>query len=372
MKHRRSMLTLTIFGFCLAGVSVFSLSRATENAQITNPSGAVSNTRVNHTPAVEPIGPHSRLTSPLDLEVLTREADLIVIGSVDAIEDNGPTVKDVAGERVEAERMVVTLNINGLIKGKRDDAVLSFEFLVPSTLLDYVEIKVSQFGMFFLRKTAQGGYAVLNSDYPFIIAPAKVIVADGNDLDKVVGVIGLFLTEPKSSVYERRDAVHILSSARTELATRILRQATQDSDETVRLQALCALLGRNDISMLDVAEDTLLHPAANTEEYLLTNLSAALMGIKDIGAIPTLERLLSSSNSRTRLRAIMTLRQMHSSKGIVSLVAALDDKDQDVRYEAVMGLAELTGQTFGRPAISVFQADEQHYLEHWKAWAQTR
>jgi len=106
--------------------------------------------------------------------------------------------------------------------------------------------------------------------------------------------------------------------------------------------------------------------------YLLSNLSAALMDIKDTSAIPTLERLLSSSNSRTRLGAIVALRQMHSSKGIVSLVAALDDIDRDVRYEAVMGLAELTGQDSWRPAISVFQADEQRYLDHWKAWAQTR
>jgi hypothetical protein len=366
------MLTLTIFGFCLAGVSVFSLSHATEKAQITNPSGAVSNTRVNHVAAVEQIGPRSYPASPLDLQLLTREADLIVIGRVDAIDDKGPTVKDLAGQRVEAERMVATLNINGLIKGQTNDPVLSFEFLISSTHLHYHEIKVSQFGMYFLRNTAQGGYAVLNSDYPFIIAPEKAIVPDGNDLDKVVGVIGLFLTEPKSSVYERRDAVHILNSARTEPATRILRQATQDSDTTVRLQALCALLKRNDISMLDVAEDILLHPAPNTEDYLLSNLSAALMDIKDTRAIPTLERLLSSSNSRTRLGVIIALRQMHSSEGIVSLVAALDDIDRDVRYEAVMGLAELTGQNSWRPAISVFQADEQRYLDHWKAWAQTR
>jgi HEAT repeat protein len=124
--------------------------------------------------------------------------------------------------------------------------------------------------------------------------------------------------------------------------------------------------------MLDVAEDTLLHPAPNTEEYLLSNLSAALMDIKDTRAIPTLERLLSSSNSRTRLGVIIALRQMHSSEGIVSLVAALEDIDRDVRYEAVMGLAELTGQNSWRPAISVFQDDEQRYLDHWKAWAQNR
>jgi len=366
------MLTLTIIGFCFAGVSVFSLSRATKKAQITNPPAAVSNSRVNHVAAVEQMGPRSYITSPLDLEELTKNADLIVIGRVAAIDDKGLTLEDIAGQRVEAERMVATLNINRLIKGHANEPALSFEFLIPSTRLNYHEIKASQLGMYFIRKTAEDGYAVVNSDYPFIIAPAKATVTAGDDLDKVVGVIGLFLTEPKSSVYERRDAVHILNSARTDLATRILKQATKDSDETVRLQALCALLKRNDISMLDVAEDILLHPAPDTEEYLLTNLSAALMDIKDTSAIPVLERLLSSSNSRTRLGAIMALRKMHSSEGIVGLVAALDDNDRDVRYEAVIGLAELTGQDSWRPAISVFQADEQHYLEHWKAWAQTR
>jgi len=73
------------------------------------------------------------ITSPLDLRVLTTEADLIVIGRVDAIDDKGPTIKDVAGQGVEAERMVATLNVNGLIKGQKNDRVLSFEFLIPST-----------------------------------------------------------------------------------------------------------------------------------------------------------------------------------------------------------------------------------------------
>ncbi len=108
-------------------------------------------------------------------------------------------------------------------------------------------------------------------------------------------MIGHNLTAPTSSVTERRRAVNLLNSAKTDLATSILRQATKYSDVVVRLQALSALLNRSDISVLDEVESILLHPPARSEEYLLANLSAALEGIKDAQAIPTLKRLLISS-----------------------------------------------------------------------------
>ncbi|MGH9905253.1 MAG: hypothetical protein ACRD8U_06660 [Pyrinomonadaceae bacterium] len=68
----------------------------------------------------------------------------------------------------------------------------------------------------------------------------------------------------------------------------------------------------------------------------------------------------------------MALRQMRVSEAIDGLVVALEDNDRDVRYEAVVGLAEFTGQSAWGPAIWVFQRDEQTYLAHWIEWAKAR
>lgn len=137
----------------------------------------------------------------------------------------------------------------------------------------------------------------------------------------------------------------------------------------MRMQALGALLARNDITMLDIAENILLH-TPTTDEHLY--LSAALEGIKDVRAIPALNRLLRSGDVRTRLGAASALRQIGGPGAIDALVSALEDTDREVRYEAVVGLGEITGQYDWTPSIEVFEKNEQHYLSYWKEWAQHR
>ena len=57
---------------------------------------------------------------------------------------------------------------------------------------------------------------------------------------------------------------------------------------------------------------------------------------------------------------------------VEGLVIALGDHNRDVRYEGVIGLAELTGQNQWAPDTESFASNEQKYLDHWKEWARTR
>ena len=54
-----------------------------------------------------------------------------------------------------------------------------------------------------------------------------------------------------------------------------------------------------------------------------------------------------------------------SSGVLTALARALDDSDQQVRYSAVAGLAEITGETKWMPSIPLFKEDESPYLAHW-------
>jgi hypothetical protein len=47
----------------------------------------------------------------------------------------------------------------------------------------------------------------------------------------------------------------------------------------------------------------------------------------------------------------------------------LYNSDKEIRYEAVMGLAEITGQGSWGPAVNIFNSDEQRYLTYWREWA---
>jgi HEAT repeats len=307
----------------------------------------------------------------LDLASLTQQADLIVVGQIVSVRDEGRKLANAEGRGSEGQRIAVSLNVARTLKGPLKIGLLEFKTFAPAFDSGYAAVSPKQFGMFFLRNE-NGTYAVLNPYYPFVIAPHQAHISRGADLDRVVGEIAYILADRASSVEERRKAVYVLDGARIGSATQALRLATHDADTVVRLQALAALLKRNDISQLNVVEDILLRQPPNIEQYLKGNLAAALDGIKDSRAIPALTDLLTAAEVRVRQRAAAALRHMGVADVTAPLVIALNDSDRQVRYEAVVGLAEITRQYEWAPSIETFQKDEQRYLTYWKGWGRTQ
>ncbi len=362
MKNRRIFLAVAtlLLGLGIVSVSLSGSLRETLSKRTTSPATPVasSNDKPSQaTPARAETTASSFLAAPLDLEHLSNNGDLIVIGRVNSISNAG--------------RAIATLSIDKVVKGEADARTVDFEFL-PNAPSAYARIQPELFGMFFLKRNeAGGGYRVLDSTYPAVIAPANAVLTGEQGLDRTVNVVGQVLLTARAAE-DRRVAVSVLRSALTDRATELLRQGAKDKDPVVKMQSISALLNRNDIETLAIAERALLNPPAATEPYLLENISSALEGIKDPQAIPALQRLLGSSNSRTRLGAVSALRQMKVMEAVEGLVLVLGDNNRDVRYEAVMGLAELTGQDQWATSMGRFEREEQRYLDHWKEWSRTR
>jgi hypothetical protein len=362
MKKRRLFLAVAtlLLGLGIVSVSLSGSLRETLSRRMKSPATPVvssSDKSAQVTPARAETAPDNFIADPLDLERLTNNADLIIIGRVNSISNGG--------------RATATLDIDKVVKGEADVRAVAFEFF-PNRPSAYVRIQPELFGMFFLKRNeAGGGYRILDPTYPAVIAPANAVLSKEGGLERTVNVVGQVLLTSRAAE-DRRVAVRVLSSALTARATELLRQGAKDRDSVVRLQSISALLNRNDIETLAIAERTLLNPPAGTESYLLDNISAALEGIKDPRAIPALQRLLRSSNSRTRWGAVSALRQMRVMEAVEGLVIALGDTNRDVRYEGVIGLAELTGQNDWAPDTESFASNEQKYLDHWKEWSRNR
>jgi HEAT repeat protein len=75
---------------------------------------------------------------------------------------------------------------------------------------------------------------------------------------------------------------------------------------------------------------------------------------------------------QTRRSSAAALRQMHTAAAIGPLLTALKDSDHGVKYQAVIGLAELTGQYEWGPSVELFLKDEHHYVAHWQEWGRTQ
>lgn len=321
----------------------------------------------SHLPASQISTQMSTLTSPLNLSALTEGADLIAVGSVAMVWEEGSTTINTQNRSIPARRMVALLHVQSVLKGQADSSTLNFKFLISEVSIGYKGIPKSQVKTFFLRETSPQEYAILNPYYPFIVASEDAPPADGGPLDKVVANVAHLLMTPAAPFDSRREAIRVLSSVKTEAATSSLRQGAQEQNTSLRLEAAAALLRRNDISTLDMVAKSLLEPPQDIHDTVRGDLVFALDGIKDPRAIPTLSRLLTKGDVQIRRRAAAALRHTRSYEATGALARALDDSDQQVRYSAVTGLAEITGETKGMPSIDAFNKDESRYLAHWHA-----
>jgi hypothetical protein len=102
----------------------------------------------------------------------------------------------------------------------------------------------------------------------------------------------------------------------------------------------------------------------------LMTVGVLLSQVGDEQFITEMEEMSSSGISAIRLGAVEALRNMRSSKAAQTLVNRLDDPDPDIRYVALMGLAE----TFDKhgdyaPNMRVYEGNATFYVDLWKAWA---
>jgi hypothetical protein len=347
-------------------------SFSTTGSQDSQPDANTQNDRATARLSSSPTVASAEIIPALVLEDLTRDADLIVVGEARAVWEEERTTLGINGQPIPACRMVAQLRVSRVIKGKLDQPSVSYKFFLPKSGPRYEEVVTGEFGLFFLLMEQQQEYVVLNPYYPFVVASPDVPEVEGSYFDRVVAEVAQVLTSPGTTTNQRRQAIEVLGGVKTEPATRALRRAANESDMTLRLEAIAFWLRRNDTSGLSVAADVLLSSQQNTEDYVLKNLAFALEGIRDPKAIPSLSRLLEADDVQTRRSAAAALRHTDVEDAIKPLSRALEDSDREVRYHAVLGFAEITKQGEWGPSTSKYIEDEQHYLTYWREWVKNR
>ncbi|MBV9926419.1 MAG: HEAT repeat domain-containing protein [Acidobacteria bacterium] len=308
----------------------------------------------------------------LNLPELTTNASLVAAGQVTAVREDGRTSIEARGQTVAARRMVATLRLFRVLKGPSDAPTVSFVFYIPDVSLGYVGVAAPQFGLFFLRAGPQQSYAVLDPYYPFIIAAPDAPAGEGDVLGRVIAEVAYVMNSPRASQGERVRAVGILEGVGSEAATAALRRALPVLDGPLRLRAAAALLKQGDISALNLAEEALLSPQPEAAGLSGELAYAIRDGVTDERAVPTLGRLLGASGVVVRRSAAAALRHIGTDAVIEPLSKALQDEDREVRYQAVLGLAIVTGRSEWAPSIDLYDKDEQRYLAYWREWAKTR
>lgn len=312
------------------------------------------------------------LVPTLDLDNLTNDATLIVVGRITSVQEAGKTTAQTGNRSVSAVAMVAELRVDQILKGTQTISPLRFHFTLPDEFIGWRSVTPLSYRIFFLAGNP-GELRVANLYYPSVVAVPGTESRGETTIECIIDQLGAVLESSNTPMEQRREAVFTLNSTRSPAAIRALRRAAEVKDVNLRLSVAAALLEHNDISMLKFAEDALLKPNPTLSPDLVHNLSYAIFeGVKDDRAIPSLTKLLHAGNVEARRAAASALIHTAFTSSIDPLLSALNDPDRDVRYYSAIGLAEITGQSDWRPNMDEFISDEQHFVNHWRDWAKYR
>jgi hypothetical protein len=309
----------------------------------------------------------------LNLAELAAAADLIVSGRITTIRQVGVGTVENGAEKVPCRMMVADVSVDQALKGSVSESVLSVHFIeTEGEFIGYMPPEVSLHSIFFLKQV-DGNYSFVSPVFPQIPAVPGVISGSGPILDRLIHQTTAVIESRDISIGRKQLALFMLEITKGEAATQALKKASDNQDAAVRLSATAKLLLRNDISKIDLAADALLRPAENLDSEVRQNLLAAIAGyVSDPRATPSLIGLMRSDDVLVRRASTSALIRTRSPEAVSALTQALDDKDSEVRFNAIVALAEINQQPEWKPDKDQFQANERPYLEHWRSWAKRR
>ena len=150
----------------------------------------------------------------------------------------------------------------------------------------------------------------------------------------------------------------------------VLTGFTNSPDSDVAFAAIAVILKAKPHEGVELLAKSLDNYKGETQPASLFSIGSQLGHVDDPQCLETIQKLSNSRFLSIRFGAMDALRQMKRYESIPALLARLDDPSTDIRYIAVITLAEITGRN-GEYAPSMYQFDKKpnYYVGLWKASA---
>jgi hypothetical protein len=306
---------------------------------------------------------------------LVEAADLILVGRVQSVRKVENATILLNGQQIPANMMQGEIVVERALKGDTALRKVVFHFSLPNAQsggVGYAGVPNETPRLIFLS-SSERDYDFTNPYHPSLPALSGIAAQGQTSLERVISVLAGVMQARESSTAEKLEAVFASQGVKSQVLDKALQGALMTTERVLQLSIAGVMLERSDIAALPIAADALIHPSPGLPSYLFQNLSSSIArGVRDEGAIPTLTELLRKApNAEARRAAASALRDMGTQAATLPLGLALGDNDFEVRYFAVIGLAEITGQSDWRPLMEEFQAHQDKYLDHWRDWSRS-
>ena len=300
-------------------------------------------------------------------------ADLIVAATVTKIGDASEPVSLVSPQARPDDDLlrIAELAIVRTLAGEHDSDTAQVFFLVgkaPSR--QWMELTLGQTVLLFLRSAGGAYVPVVPKGNPIQtlpeIAPPPAGVsrtqAVAHELEQII-----LTADPVSAVSLLVEATRARAGLQGDVDLSLL--GTPALQDRVRRTAWVGIaLAEGKMEVLSEVAPLFADLVTDATEALRSLLIQKLSEIRAPAARQQLAAL--SRNARVDLAraAASALRQLHHPAAIPDLIEMLNNADLEVRYQAVMGLAELEPSVEAGPSFEVYRSDESRYLQRWKRW----
>jgi hypothetical protein len=165
------------------------------------------------------------------------------------------------------------------------------------------------------------------------------------------------------------NSLDLIGSTQQQTFAAAVRPLLSSPDMTIGLAARLALLRLHQYADIYDLARYLESPSEQTTARELQERTYSHVGIlREPGSIPFLLRSSESKDRRLRGEAIYALREIANPMSVPVFVNALDDPEQAIRYDAVLGLASVEHNWDLAPSFEKFQREEPKYVSAWKNW----
>ena len=181
----------------------------------------------------------------------------------------------------------------------------------------------------------------------------------------------------------RWEILNALKDSSSSIVKSALQQAAVLTPEQVKMDVIPFATGKDDglvvaaltglarSGSLSLGVAYLLAHAADLGSGPIIDLTGSIVGAKlNSEDLPAVGGLMKCNSVQLRRIGSHLLRSSASTAALPQLKAALNDSDIEVRYDAVMGLADILGDRSGHaPFLAEYRAHERGYLHYWKSKA---
>jgi len=312
----------------------------------------------------------------LDLRKLWREADVVIMGTVIRVDYAGQAKEDYYGRSVSMKQFQALISVQRWYKGAKPNSELNVQIrhFADEGLCGVgpcQSLSIGDHKLLFLNSSGSIFRLTTEVDSSLEVSDRVSSFQTNGDIEALTSDLIAGLSDSNRS--RVIDNITLLGALRDKSASSALKSFLISSDLEERGWTYLSFLRISDISLLSDIYQFAKMPSSDPHISMIQQLlSTEVATIRDPAAEPTLEEMVTAKSSRLRFSAFYALRKIQDPTTLPVFIRGLDDADQNVRYTALMGLAETEGREGDwAPSIDLFQKAESKYILLWKDWWQS-